>query len=119
MKILQPAQSEVIEMLHQTLATTVDLKTYIKQVQWNQDINFYQHHAIFEEIVALVEEYIDFFAASLVVLNRVNVKTDFLKASPNDPPDTIICIKNKITALATRLEPYAKLLREANYRSRT
>lgn len=101
------------------LATAVDLKTYIKQIQWNQDINFYQHHAIFEEIVALVEEYIDFFAALLVALNRVDVKTDFLKASPNDPPDIIIYIKNKITALVTCPEPYAKLLREANYQFRT
>ncbi len=59
-----------------------------------------------------MEEYINFFAASLVALSRVDAKTDCLKASPDDPSVTIICIKNRITALATRLEPYAQLLRE-------
>lgn len=112
MKISQPARSEVIEMLHQTLATVIELKTHIKQAQWNQQTNFYQPHAIYDEIVAIVEEYIDFFAASTVSLTRVDTKTDCLKSSLNDSSNTIICIKNRINALATRLEPYARLLRD-------
>jgi DNA-binding ferritin-like protein len=115
MKISQPAQSEVIEMLHQTLVTAVDLKTHIKQVQWERDINFHQPYAIYDEIVALVEDEIDFFAASLVALSRIEVNTDCLKASPDEFLDISTYIRNRITALATRLEPYAKLLREANY----
>ena len=118
MKISQPARSEVIEMLHQTLATVIELRTHIKQAQWNQQINFYQPHAIYDEIVAIVEEYIDFFAASTVALSIVDIKTDCLKSSLNDPSNTII--KNRINALATRLEPYARLLRDPkNYRFRT
>lgn len=97
--IPQQAQAEVIEMLNQTLATTVDLRTYIRQAQWKQEM-FYQPHALFDEIVALVEEYIDLFAASLVALNRVAAKTDSpkakLKALPDDPSDTLI---HHITAL--------------------
>ena len=112
MKTSQPARSEVIETLHQTLATVMELKTHLKQAQWNQQINFYQPHAIYDEIVAIVEEYIDFFADSLVALSRVDTKTDCLKSSLNDSSNTIICIKNRITALATRLEPYARLLRD-------
>ena len=112
MKISQPARSEVIEMLHQTLATVIELKTHIKQAQWNQQINFYRPHAVYDEIVAIVEEYIDFFAASTVVLSRVDTKTDCLKSSLNDSSNTIIYIKNRINALATRLEPYARLLRD-------
>jgi starvation-inducible DNA-binding protein len=115
MKIPKPVQSEVIEMLHQTLATTVDLKTHINQVQWERDINFHQPYAIYDEIVAFVEDDIDFFAASLVALSRVEANTDYLKASPDELLDISTCIRNRITALATRLEPYAKLLREANY----
>lgn len=99
-------------MLHQTLATVIELKTYIKQAQWNQQINFYQPHAIYDEILAIVEEYINFFAASKVSLSRVDTKTNCPKSSLNDSSNTIICIKNRITALATRLEPYAQLLRD-------
>ena len=99
-------------MLHQTLATVIELKTHLKQAQWNQQINVYQPHAIYDEIVVIVEEYIDFFAASLVALSRVDTKTDCLKSSLNDSSNAIICIKNRITALATRLEPYARLLRD-------
>lgn len=116
--IPQQAQAEVIEMLNQTLATTVDLRTYVRQAQWNPEMNFYQPHALFDEIVAVVEEYIDLFGASLVALNGVAAKTDCLKAKlkalPDDPLDTLIRIKDHITALATRLEPYAKLLRSAD-----
>ena len=97
MKISQPAQSEVIEMLHQTLATVIELKTHIKQA------HFYQPHAIYDETVAIVEEYINFFAASTVALSRIDTKTDCLKSSPNDSSSTVVCIKNRITALATRL----------------
>ena len=112
MKISQPTQSDVIEMLHQTLATVLELKIHIKQAQWNQQTNVYQTHAIYDEIVAIVEEYIDFFAASMVALNRADTKKDCLKSSLNDSSNTIICIKNRINALATRLEPYARLLRD-------
>ena len=50
--IPQQAQLEVIEMLNQALATTVELRTYIRQAQWNQEMNFYQPHPLFDEIVA-------------------------------------------------------------------
>ncbi len=33
--------SAMSEMLYQTLATVMELKTPIKQAQWNQPINFY------------------------------------------------------------------------------
>ena len=120
MKIPQIARSELIEMLHQTLAPVIGLKTHIKQAQWNPQKKLYQPHAIYDEMVAIMEEYIDFFAASLVALSRVDTKTDCLKSSLNDSSNTIICIKNRITALATRLEPYARLLQDTkNYQLRT
>lgn len=52
----------------------------------------------------------------LVALKGVAVKRDCtkakLKALPDDPLDTLIHIKDHITALATCLEPYAELLRK-------
>jgi hypothetical protein len=85
MKISQPARSEVIEMLHQTLATVIKLKTPIKQAQRNQQINFYQPQAIYDEIVAIAEEYIDFFATLTVALSRANTKIDYLKSCMDYP----------------------------------
>lgn len=117
--IPQP-QSQVVEMLNQTLSTTTDLKIYLRQTQRNQYINCYQPHAVFDETVALLDEYIDLFKALLIALDGTT--TDCPKkqlALLNDPSNIILSVKNHITALATRLEPYAKLLRQANYRFRT
>ncbi|MGL5877418.1 MAG: ferritin-like domain-containing protein, partial [Xenococcaceae cyanobacterium] len=42
-------RSEVVKLLNQTLAATLDLKTQVKQAHWNvKGMNFYQLHELFD-----------------------------------------------------------------------
>ena len=51
-------QVEVIDLLNQTLATTLDLKTQVKQAHWNvKGMQFYQLHQLFDEIATQLEKY--------------------------------------------------------------
>lgn len=75
---------QVIEMLNLTLATIMDLQTSIGQSQWNQEMNLTLPHSLFDEIVPVLEEY----------------------------PLNILSIKEEVSALADRLAPYAKSMRD-------
>lgn len=110
------AQSRVIEMLNQTLSTTTDLKTYLRQVQWHEYMNCHQPHALFDEAVAILDEYIDLFSASLDAQDRTATNCPNTKqlAPLDDSFNIILHIKDHLDALAARLEPYAQLLRSAN-----
>jgi starvation-inducible DNA-binding protein len=52
-------RSQVVELLNQSLATTTDLKTQVKQAHWNvKGMNFYQLHELFDGIASDLEAYI-------------------------------------------------------------
>ena len=60
---------EVVSILNQTLATTLDLKTQVKQAHWNvKGLNFYQLHLLFDEMASELEEYIDTIAERITAL---------------------------------------------------
>jgi len=62
-------RTQVIELLNQTLASTLDLKTQVKQAHWNvKGKDFYQLHELFDEIAAEVEEFIDLVAERITAL---------------------------------------------------
>lgn len=53
-------RTQVVEILNYSLATTLDLKTQVKQAHWNvKGINFYQLHELFDEIAGELEGYRD------------------------------------------------------------
>ena len=53
-------RSEIVGIINGTLATTLDLKTQVKQAHWNvKGMDFYQLHQLFDEIAGELEEYID------------------------------------------------------------
>ena len=112
----QQAQSQVIEMLNQTLSTTTGLKIYLRQAQWNEYVSCYQPHAVFDEVIAILDEYIDLFSASLIALEGTTTNCPETKqlAPLDDPFKVILNIKDHLDVLAARLEPYAQLLRSAN-----
>ncbi len=105
---------QVIEMLNLTLATIMDLQTSIGQSQWNQEMNLTLPHSLFDEIVPVLEEYIDKFAAWLAALNEQAIKTARAQAKQSVLPEyplNILSIKEEVSALADRLAPYAKSMR--------
>ncbi|MEM6592034.1 MAG: ferritin-like domain-containing protein, partial [Cyanobacteria bacterium P01_C01_bin.73] len=53
-------RSQLINVLNQTLAATLDLKTQTKQAHWNvKGMEFYQLHELFDEMAGELEEYVD------------------------------------------------------------
>lgn len=110
-------RSKIIEILNQTLATTLDLKTQVKQAHWNvKGMDFYQLHTLFDEMSLELEEFIDLVAERVTALGGTTLGTARIAAEKSDLPEYPIDIfdgKAHITALADRYGSYAKLLRDA------
>lgn len=109
-------RSKIIETLNQTLASTIDLKTQVKQAHWNvKGMDFYQLHELFDELATELEEYIDLFAERITALGGTALGTAKIAAAVSEIPEYPIDIfdgKSHVTALADRYAPYAKLLRD-------
>lgn len=110
-------RTEVIKLLNQTLAATLDLKTQTKQAHWNvKGMDFYQLHELFDEMAGELEEYVDMVAERVTALAGTALGTARIAASasilPEYPVDAVDGVEH-VTALADRYAAYAKHLREA------
>ena len=108
---------KVIEILNQTLAATLDLKTQTKQAHWNvKGMNFYQLHELFDEIASELEEYVDMVAERITALGGTALGTARIAAEssilPEYPLDAVSGSEH-VTALADRLGIYTKHVRKA------
>jgi starvation-inducible DNA-binding protein len=110
-------RAQIIAILNQTLASTLDLKTQVKQAHWNvKGLDFYQLHELFDEIASELEEYTDMFAERVTALGGLALGTARIAASQSILPEypfDILEGKDHIVALADRFAPYAKAIREA------
>ena len=108
---------DVVTLLNQTLATTIDLKTQVKQAHWNvKGINFYPLHQLFDEIAGELEDYIDTIAERVTALGglalgtaEIAARTSLLSAYPLE----IVSGTEHLVALADRFATYAKHIRDA------
>ena len=110
-------RTSVADLLNETLAATLDLKTQIKQAHWNvKGMDFYQLHELFDEMATEVEEFIDLVAERVTALAGTAMGTARLAAQrsilPEYPYD-IVDGSEHVAALAQRFAMYAKHLREA------
>lgn len=110
-------RSNIVELLNATLATTLDLKTQVKQAHWNvKGMDFYQLHLLFDEMATELEEYIDLVAERVTALGGLAVGTARVAAADSILPEfpfDILDGKDYVTALADRYAPYAQHLRVA------
>lgn len=117
-RIDMPAEtrSQVIAILNQTLASTLDLKTQVKQAHWNvKGMDFYQLHELFDEMASELEEYIDLVAERVTALAGLAIGTARIAATHSELPEypfDILDGKDHVAALADRYAIYAKSLRE-------
>jgi starvation-inducible DNA-binding protein len=109
-------RSQVIATLNQTLASTLDLKTQVKQAHWNvKGMHFYQLHELFDEMASELEEYIDMVAERVTALGGTAMGTARIAASQSDLPEYPLEIlegKDHVIALADRYANYGKTLRD-------
>lgn len=106
-----------VEILNQTLAATLDLKTQTKQAHWNvKGMDFYQLHELFDEMASELEEYVDMVAERVTALGGVALGTARIAAAESILPEyalDAVTGAEHVTALADRYGIYAKHLREA------
>ena len=110
-------RSQVAEILNQTLAATLDLKTQTKQAHWNvKGMDFFQLHELFDEMAGELEEYVDMVAERVTALGGTALGTARLAAANSVLPeydlDAVDGVEH-VTALAERFAAYAKHVREA------
>lgn len=114
--IPEETRRQVAEVLNETLATTLDLKTQVKQAHWTvKGMDFFQLHELFDEMAAQLEKYIDMLAERMTALGGTPLGTARMAAQESILPEyplEIVDGKDHITALADRFAAYAKLLRE-------
>jgi starvation-inducible DNA-binding protein len=110
-------RTAVVEILNQTLAATLDLKTQTKQAHWNvKGMDFYQLHELFDEMAGELEEYVDMVAERVTALGGTALGTARMAAAtsilPEYPLDAVAGVDH-VTALAERFAVYAQHVREA------
>jgi starvation-inducible DNA-binding protein len=118
-RIAMPAdtRAEIAGLLNATLATTLDLKTQVKQAHWNvKGMDFFQLHELFDAMATELEDYIDLVAERVTALGGFAVGTARVAAADSILPEfpfDIVDGKEYVTALADRYAPYAQHLRVA------
>jgi starvation-inducible DNA-binding protein len=109
-------RSQVISLLNQSLASTLDLKTQVKQAHWNvKGMDFYQLHELFDDMASELEEYVDMLAERVTALGGTALGTARIAASKSELaeyPLEILDGKDHIVALADRYATYGKTLRD-------
>ncbi len=111
------ARIQVVELLNQTLATTIDLRSQFKQAHWNvKGMNFYSLYQLFDQIAAQLDMYIDRIAERITALGSTALGTVRAAVQYSELPDYDLEAsqgKDHVRALADRLAPYARLVRTA------
>lgn len=106
---------KLVESLSQTLASSLDLKTQVKQAHWNvKGLDFYQLHLLFDEMAGEMEDYVDLVAERITALGGSPLGTARVAAEksilPEYPLDAVQGIDH-VKALADRYAAYGAHVR--------
>ncbi|WP_013321962.1 DNA starvation/stationary phase protection protein Dps [Gloeothece verrucosa] len=110
-------RTQVVDLLNQTLAASLDLKTQVKYAHWNvKGLDFYQLHELFDELAGELEGFIDLVAERATALGGTALGTARIAAANSILPEypfDIVDGADHVAALADRYGAYAAHLREA------
>ncbi len=111
---INPAKNpthQIIDLLNQSLAATLDLKLRLKQAHWNvKGENFISLHELFDQIAGAAEEYADMIAERILQLGGIANGTiqAIAQTTPLDPyATTIQHSQQHVEALTTSLRTVA------------
>ncbi|MEO0377997.1 MAG: DNA starvation/stationary phase protection protein Dps [Cyanobacteria bacterium P01_A01_bin.17] len=110
-------RQQVVDTLSLTLATSLDLKTQIKQAHWNvKGMDFYQLHNLFDELAGEIEGYVDMVAERITALGSVARGTARVAAAESllsEYPLDAVAGSEHVQALADAYATYAHHVRDA------
>jgi starvation-inducible DNA-binding protein len=105
----------VIQLLQQTLVSTIDLRSQVKQAGWNvKGRELSQLHTLFGTIASELDAYADLLAERIAVLGGVawgTVRVAAMQSTLLEYPDNLVAGDAHVRALADRVAPYAAALR--------
>ena len=105
----------VIQLLNQTLACTVDLRSHVKQAGWNvRGPDFAPLQTLFAATASELDAYADLMAERIAVLGGIARGTAHTAATQSrlaKYPDTLVDGPAHVLALAERFAPYATAMR--------
>jgi starvation-inducible DNA-binding protein len=104
----------VVQLLNQTLACTVDLRSHVKQAGWNvRGQDFAPLQALFVTMASELDAYADLMAERIAMLGGIARGTAPTAAmqSRAASPDTLVDGQAQVGALAERFAPYATAVR--------
>ena len=115
---LKPAvRDEMVALLNQQLATTLDLYSQTKQAHWNvKGPEFYQLHLLFDEHAGHANEWVDLLAERAVMIGGYANGTVRMSAEASELPEfptDITSGMDYVEALVERWSIYANAVREA------
>ena len=106
----------MVQLLNQTLACTIDLRSQVKQACWNvKGKDFSLLHPLFATIVIELAAYTDLVAERIVVLGGVlrgTARTVATQSKLPEYPDALVEGDAHVLALVERFAHYATTLRE-------
>jgi starvation-inducible DNA-binding protein len=115
------ARQELVGLLNQQLADTLDLYSHAKHAHWNvKGMDFFQLHKLFDELAEMLEEFGDVIAERATALGGMAVGTiraASVASTLDEFPLETVESSEVIEALVERLAAYAASSREAIERS--
>ena len=110
-------REQLIELLNQQLADTLDLYTQTKQAHWNvKGSEFYQLHELFDELAEPLPKFVDEIAERATSLGGMALGTARMAAASSRldeyPADALDSLQH-VQALAERYAHYAATTRAA------
>lgn len=109
-KIAENNAKQIIDLLNQNLANTLDLKLQAKQAHWNvQGASFIALHELFDKVASEVDEYADMQAERIVQLGGIAkgtlqaIAVSSLKAYPihlQNAQDHVAALTSALAAVA-------------------
>lgn len=105
----------VIQLLNQTLACTVDLRSHVKQAGWNiRGRDFSPLQALFATMASELDAYADIVAERIAVLGGVSrgtTRSVAMQSRLPEYPEALVEGHAHVAALAERFAPYATAMR--------
>jgi starvation-inducible DNA-binding protein len=105
----------ITTMLNQTLASTLDLRSQVKQAAWNvKGSAFMQLHTLFHTIAVELDAYTELLAERIAVLGgdaQGTVRTAATQSTLPEYPSNLVEGTAHVNALAERFAHYAEMVR--------
>lgn len=110
-------KGEMIGLLNQQLADSLDLYSQSKQAHWNvKGMNFFQLHELFDQIAAAVEEQIDSLAERVTALGadaQGTVRMSAQNSTLPEFPDDLTTGEDFVKTMIERMGAWANSNRKA------